>query len=82
MGDHVHSFGPRGRMQCSCGMIPGEMTPTAARELVRAAQRSLEATELALDRAGYREAAREVYDCRLQLSEALAALPEGDDFRG
>lgn len=21
---HVHSFGPRGRLQCACGIIPGE----------------------------------------------------------
>jgi len=24
MTEHVHSFGPKGRLQCSCGMVPGE----------------------------------------------------------
>lgn len=25
---HVHSFGPKGRVQCSCGMYPWDMVPT------------------------------------------------------
>lgn len=75
---HVHSFGPRGRGRCACGMTPDGLVrnPASFRPRVREAKIMLEMLEMLLDESGYREAAKRVYDARLRLSEAETALPE------
>lgn len=35
MGDHVHSFGPRGRLMCPCGMVPGEKSEMVCGDVAR-----------------------------------------------
>lgn len=52
------------------------MTPQRARNLALGAKAMLEAAELKLDRGGYRDAAKKLYDLRLRFHEVLDALPE------
>lgn len=52
-----------------------EMTVARARGIALGAKAMLEVAELKLDGAGYRDAAKELYDLRLRFDRVMAALP-------
>lgn len=57
------------------GTIAFKITRDDLAERIHAARETLQTLELFAEDAGFREAAKRTYEARLQLSEALRALP-------